>query len=527
MKKNILLITSMLLLNGCSFSSNLHNRYESLNSVPSYIVSTDSSMLDKVEFVVPNDGKGIKEREFFTKYSDLHDFSYVLDNINKVEDEKAKTELTEVYNVFNNNPFHYSNNYTGKYSGYNMINIIGETLEIRFAHPILTPNLWNIMNNSMYFENYYVSEFQEGATCNTEFMSHASLFPVVTSIWSGNMCQNENTTNDIFKYAMPAQLEANGYNSYYFHLGYRGFYNRGNFIPNFGFKKSNVKFMQDLGYYNGNVTDNHNIEFFERFIDYSKPFYVSNLTYSMHGGYDDESLGVNSERANRVLEALDKPLTYFDDMIQVFYYLQKLTYFDDYLGDLLNLLEEKGVKDKTLINIYRDHSPYMMNSDHYTKYMQRYHPEMDYHKSSIERYNHPLLIYDCGNPKKEIIKYAGSTIDLVPTFLNLLGFNEENVSYRHFMGQDMLSGNSVAFLSQQSTSNTNNLVIDDNNNILEFGKLNNFSGDQVSYNYLYYYLNLYQHYVNVIMKYIVDNNYFEYYYYYVDEVIDENENENY
>ena len=91
-------------------------------------------------------------------------------------------------------------------------------------------------------------------------------------------------------------------------------------------------------------------------------------------------------------------------MEQVFYYLQKFTYFDDYLGDLLNLLEEKGVKDKTIINIYRDHSPYMMNEDHYTRYMQASNPDMNYKKTSIERYNQPLLIYDCGNPKKEVIK---------------------------------------------------------------------------------------------------------------------------
>jgi len=511
-----LIVTSMLLLSGCSFSSNLSNRYDKLNSIPSFIMSNDNSMLDKIEFVVPNDGNGIKEREFFTSYSDLHDFSYVLDNIEKVEDEKVKKELKEVYEVFNNNPFHYKNDYSGRYAGYNIINIIGETLEIRFAHPELTPNLWHIMNNSMYFENYYVSEFQEGATCNTEFMSHAGLFPVVTSIWSGNMCQNENTTNDIFKYALPAQLQANGYNAYYFHLGYRGFYNRGNFIPNFGFNKDNIKFMQDLGYYN-HVTDEHNIEFFKKYVDFSKPFYVSNLTYSMHGGYDEDSLGVTNESANRVLKALNKDLAYFSDMIQVFYYLQKLTYFDDYLGELLNLIKEKGVEDKTIINIYRDHSPYMMNNDHYTKYMKDYHPELDYRKDSIKRFNHPLLIYNCGNPKQEIIPYAGSSIDLVPTFLNLLGFDETNACYRHFMGQDILSGNALAFLSQQSTSNTNNLVIDENDVILEFGKLNDYNGEKEKYNYYYYYLYLYQHYINVIMKEIVDNNYFEYYYYYVEE----------
>lgn len=524
-KKKILLITSLLLLNGCSFSKNLSNRYESLNSVPSYIVSNNTSLSDKIEFVVPNDGKGIKEREFYTSYSDLYDYSYVLNNIEKVENEEEKNKLKEIYNVFNSNQFHSKNDYTGKYAGYNIINIIGETLEIRFAHPILTPNLWNIMNNSMYFENYYVSEFQEGATCNTEFMSHAGLFPVVTSVWSGNMCQNENTTNDIFKFSLPAQLKANGYNAYYFHLGYRGFYNRGNFIPNFGFDKSNIKFIQDIGC-NNYVTDDYNIKFFEKFVDFTKPFYISNLTYSMHGGYDDEALGINNERANRVLTSLDKSLNYFNDMIQVFYYLQKLTYFDDYLGELLELLDEKGVKDNTIINIYRDHSPYMMNSDHYTRYMQAYHPEMNYTKDSIERYNHPLLIYDCGNPKREVIPYAGSSIDLVPTFLNLLGFDETNASYRHFMGLDILSGKALAFLSQQSTSNTNNLVIDSNKDVLEFGKLSEFSGKQEDYDYFYYYLYQYQHYINVIMKYIVDTNYFEYYYYYVEDMVENNENEN-
>ena len=506
-------LTTSLLLTGCSFSSKLSDRYYDLISIP--VIQNSSSSSYETEFVVPNEGKGIKPKEFFTKYSDLHDFSYVLDNIEKEEDESLKEKLRMIYNSFASNSFHSENDYSGKYKGYNMINIIGETLELRFAHPELTPNLWNIMNNSMYFENYYVSEFQEGATCNTEFMSHSGLYPVVSSIWSGNMCQNENTTSDIFKYSLAAQLEANGYNSYYFHLGYRGFYNRGNFIPNFGFKKDNIKFIQDINC-NDYVTDEYNIRFFERYVDFSKPFYVSNLTYSMHGGYDGESLGVNNERAKRVLEALNKKESYFYNMYEVFYYLQKLTYFDDYLGELLSLLEEKGVKDKTIINIYRDHSPYMMNSDHYTRYMQAYHPEMNYEKTSIERYNHPLLIYDCGNPQKEVIKYAGSSEDLAPTFLNLLGFDETNAAYRHFMGYDILSGNTLAFLSQQSTSKTNDLVIGSDKSILEYGNKNDYNGSIENYEYFNSYLNRCQYYIN-LMKDIVDTNYFEYYYYEVSE----------
>ena len=315
MKKFIRLsLISLLLISGCSFSGSLEDRYKDLISVPGF--TNSNSLSYDLKFEIPNNGQGLTEREFYTSYSDLYDYSYVLDNIQKVEDENTREKLENIYNIFNSNLFHKTNEYTGRYKGYNIINIIGETLEIRFAHPVLTPNLWNIMNNSMYFENYYVSEFQEGATCNTEFMSHASLYPVVTSIWSGNMCQNENTTNDIFKFAMPAQLEANGYNAYYFHLGFRGFYNRGNFIPNFGFKKNNVKFLQNLGLYEY-TTDDYNIKFYERFIDFSKPFYVSNLTYSMHGDWKEGTLGINDERANRVLTSLEKDKSYFNDMEEI------------------------------------------------------------------------------------------------------------------------------------------------------------------------------------------------------------------
>ena len=515
MKKTLKICAiSTLLLSGCSFNSILKDRYYDLISVPIFDSST-TSISYTIEEVIPNDGKGIGTREFFTKYSDLHSINYVLDNIEKVEDNNTKDKLKNIYKTFNNNSFHQSNEYSGRYQGYNLINIIAETLELRFAHPVLTPNLWNIINNSMYFENYYVSEFQEGATCNTEFMSHAGLYPVVTSIWSGNMCQNENTTNDIFKYSLPAQLEANGYNSYYFHLGYKGFYNRGNFIPNFGFKKTNIKFIQDLNF-NNYVTDENNIKFFEKFIDFSEPFYVSNLTYSMHGDYNKDALGVNEERANRVLNALDKQISYFNNMEQAFYYLQKLTYFDDYLGDLLNLLEEKGVKDNTIISIYRDHSPYMMNADHYTRYMQAYHPEMNFKKSSLKRYNHPLIIYNCGNPQKEIISYAGSTEDLAPTFLNLLGFDETNSCYKHFMGYDILSGKSLAFISQQGLSNTNDLVMGENGIYLEYGNKNSFKGSLEDYDYYYAYLNRCQFFIN-LMKDVVDTNYFEYYYYNVND----------
>ena len=116
-------ILSILLLSGCSYSSLLSDRYQN----PVNNNSTNSSSY-KIEFVAPNEGKGIKEKEFYTSYSDLYDYSYVLDNINKVEDTELKNKLSNIYSSFMANPYHEPNKYTGKYKDYNIINIIGETL---------------------------------------------------------------------------------------------------------------------------------------------------------------------------------------------------------------------------------------------------------------------------------------------------------------------------------------------------------------------------------------------------------------
>ena len=90
-KVNKLAILSILLLSGCSYSSMLSHRYEN----PMNNSSTNSSSY-KIEFVVPNDGKGIKPKEFYTNYSDLYDYSYVLDNINKVEDTELKNKYINI-----------------------------------------------------------------------------------------------------------------------------------------------------------------------------------------------------------------------------------------------------------------------------------------------------------------------------------------------------------------------------------------------------------------------------------------------
>lgn len=528
-KKGSLLL--VLLICGCSIKGLAQQAYPN-NTIPPLDMSSlisggiNNSSLPAAEITLPNGGNSYNAKDFLSYYDDYqnyHDNDYVLANFETAE-ESEREVLNQVYKSFKDYTYYHQDNaYTGRYEGYNLISILSETLELKFTHPELTPNIWNVMNHGMYFENYYVSEFQEGATCNSEYMAHSGLFPNVDSSWGNNMCQNKLSTNNIFKFAMPAQLIANDYDTYYFHSGYRNFYNRGNFIPNFGFPKSNIKFLENLrniGFYPDTDGDGkENLDyfsddkmtiFFDQFLDASKyengdkNFYVSMLTYSMHGAYSESNpLAINEERINRVLTSLNKTKDYFEGHNEVLYYLAKLTAYDDFIGNLIEWLKEHNLADNTIIAIYRDHHPYMMNQDHYVWYMNEV-IEGGFKSTDIERFRQPLIIFEPGNLDKpqEIIKEAGSNLDLAPTFLNLLG---AQASYRHFHGIDILSGKSYAFLSKQNNSKTNELLIDKNGTVLEIG---NNSEDIDALLYLAIKIKQLE-----IVTDMINTNYFKYYYY--------------
>ena len=529
LKKGSLLL--VLLMCGCSIKGLAEQAFPN-NTIPPLDMSSlisggiNNSSLPEAEITLPNGGNSYTAQDFLTYYDDgqnYHNNDYVLANFEDAE-ESEREILNQVYKSFKDYTyFHEDNAYTGRYEGYNLISILSETLELKFTHPELTPNIWKVMNHGMYFENYYVSEFQEGATCNSEYMAHSGLFPNVDSSWGNNMCQNKLSTNNIFKFAMPAQLRANDYDTYYFHSGYRNFYNRGVFIPNFGFPKDNIKFLENLrnkGFYPDTDGDGReNLDyfsddkmtiFFDEFLDASKyengdkNFYVSMLTYSMHGAYSESNpLAINEERINRVLTSLGTTTAYFEGHDEVLYYLAKLTAYDDFIGNLIAWLEEHNLADNTIIAIYRDHHPYMMNQNHYVWYMNEV-IEGGFKSTDLERFRQPLIIFEAGNLSKEqeLIKEAGSNLDLAPTFLNLLG---AQASYRHFHGIDILSGKSYAFLSKQNNSKTNELLIDRNGNVLEIGK-NSEDIDAL----LYLAIKVKQ--LEIVTD-MINTNYFKYYYY--------------
>lgn len=357
--------------------------------------------------------------EFSEKYGY---YSYHLLDFGRIRSNPNHNELyEEVDAYFENKEEHITNDYSDRYNGYNVITILGETLETRFINPVLTPNLFLMKSEGLSFDKFYTTVFQQGATCNSEFMSITGMSAITSNDWSSNIC--DSYSKNTFSYALPEQLNSIGYNTYYFHSGHEWFYNRETIIPQYGF--DTVAFQEDLfeaGYDDfSEKFDTNILDFFTEYVDYSNPVYINLLTYSMHGAYDQEEF---FKYADRVEAAF--PSNEFDS--EIVNYMEKLVEFDNMLGLIMEELEANGELDNTLFAIFPDHFPYMMNTNTYLEFI-------DVEEGSHEMMRQELIIY-ATDMDGDIISKPGSTIDIAPTLLNML---DSSLEFKYFLGTDLFS----------------------------------------------------------------------------------------
>ena len=351
--------------------------------------------------------------------------------------------IQEVEAYYDEKESHQFNSMSNRYEGYNVITLLGETLDTRFIDPVLTPNLYMMKTNGIHHSNYFTPVFQQGATCNSEYMSLNGMHAITTNDWSNNIC--DAYTTNTFAYSMPNQLSEAGYTTYYFHSGHEWFYNRQNIIPNYGF--DHVKFQEDLyeaGYDDFNEKFDTNIMyFFDEYVDYSEPFMVNILNYSMHGAYNQ----VEFDKYRDIVEAAHDTTEMDPEVIN---YMEKLVEFDMFLGLLLDELEIQGVLDQTIIAIYPDHYPYMMNTKTYTDYV-------GIEADDLEIMRQDFIIYatDMTGSTNDT---PGSTLDVAPTLLNMVYFD---ANFDYFQGTDLFAeeDNFVLFSDLTITDGTNFLYI--------------------------------------------------------------------
>lgn len=322
------------------------------------------------------------------------------------------------------------NKYTGLFEGKNLVLICAEAFSDVALNEELTPNLWRLAHNGIYFSEYYQPSWG-GSTTTGEFSFVTGLVPE-TGLES---MQKISDNNNYF--TLGNQLQRQGYTSCAVHNGMHDYYSRHLTHTHLGYDKF-------LAYGSGlediikiYSEDSPMIEkTLEMYID-KQPFSLYYMSVSGHFKYTADN--------HKVKKYLDKVHEVYGNKYKekTNYYLCYQMEFDNAVGILLQKLEEAGIADDTVICITADHYPYGLEEN------PAYDMETDYvsdlygykHTTPWEKDHNSWFLWS-GCLENEYKDYACEisaptySLDIVPTLSNLFGLEYDS---RLLPGRDVFS----------------------------------------------------------------------------------------
>ena len=351
----------------------------------------------------------------------------------KRAETKTDTESNFLSDVFSskNDKFN-KNKYTGKLKGKNVIFLQLEGIDNWLFTKDIMPNTYSLLNNSINFTNHYSFYNGGGSTFNSEFMVNVGY----TTPYTFPMNAYTLNKND-FPYSMANLMKQRDYSVMSYHMNTKEYYSRGINYYNWGY--DNYLGLQDLGTY----TDTSyqldrelilNETFYNSLFNNPDKFVSYIITYSNHLPFNS-SKGV----CNRLIK-LDHEEEFKDmETDEIKEYIENLALTEedciirqaketDYMvGLLIKGLKDNGLYNNTVIVAYADHYLYTVSD---MEILKRHGKDID--TNLINKT--PFFIWS-SNIKKEEIKKLNSQLDILPTFLNLMGITYND---KWYTGKDIL-----------------------------------------------------------------------------------------
>lgn len=290
----------------------------------------------------------------------------------------------------------------------NVVFIIAESFHELAIDNEVTPNLYKLRENGMYFSNYYTITI---GTDMSEYATLTSLLPPPGNKF-GSYANGMNSIPEIF--------EANGYCTLGVHSNESSYYNRESVYSNV-YKFQEAAFSEELELDEYSVANprpddmmwNSSTKFIDEDCDKTFSYY---MTMSGHGPYDESREDI---KAN--IKDIDSKHDYRS-------YLAAHINLDKMIYEIENYYEQRGELDELLIIMVSDHQPYtIMSTDTAESFTDKYKEQ-----GRVSEYNVPFLIYDPTSDFEENDKYS-SNVDILPTISHLFGF-----SYKYTMGNNVL-----------------------------------------------------------------------------------------
>jgi len=330
-----------------------------------------------------------------------------------IERDENNKRLLALHEYFMEQEPSGKNEKTGIFEGYNLITISAEALNYYVIDPELTPTLYKMQHDGIYFEKFY--GVYGGGTIAGELSLITGLSPGGGHRWCNNAAKKH------LPFSFATQFNNLDIQPYAYHNGTYTFYDRNLFHPNLGYIFSARRHGLDFPRSDWHHSDTLLFELsLHRHTDMER-FYIHYMTLCGHSPYSFEENGI--ARRNRDLV---KHLRY---SAKVQAYLATQLELEKAMVYLLEHLEEKGIAERTLIVMTSDHYPYGLNrSDVEELAGYRFDSVFGLHRNAC-------IIYVKGM-EPEIISAPAFTPDIVPTVLNLLGLDFDS---RFLIGRDVFS----------------------------------------------------------------------------------------
>lgn len=331
------------------------------------------------------------------------------------------------------------NKYTNKYSGYNVIFVHMESVttflvDLEINNTVITPNLNKLSKDGMFFSNFY-PQISVGTSSDTEFTLNTSLMPAS----SGTVFVSYYDRDYI---SIPKLLKEQGYYTFSMHGNKASMWNRDNMHKSLGYMDfySQTSFnidetvglgLSDKSFFKQALPILENIEknndnYMGTIITLSNhtPFANSEI-------YDQIDLTYKDTIKDENGEDIDVEYPYLEGT-KLGDYIRSAHYFDQALGDFINMINESDYFDNTLFVFYGDHDPklslsafnnyYNFNPETglvYTEDDENY-VNYDYYANELNRKT-PLILWTKNKKLSTKVDYYMGMIDVMPTVGNMLG----------------------------------------------------------------------------------------------------------
>ncbi len=322
------------------------------------------------------------------------------------------------------------NEYTGMLSDYNLILLCAESFASGAIHEELTPTLYRLANEGIVFKNFY-NTFPSNTT-DGEYTLCMGLYPdtsrskALASFYASRGSYLPYCLGNIF-------ADQRNVKSYGYHSNVGSFYGRDESHPNMGYT---MKFDQDgMSFSPGDPKSD--LEMMEQSVDdyiTQEQFHAYYMTYSGHIPYNEYGNPITKKNISLVRDR--EELTYFAQS-----YLACNIELDRALEYLMQRLEEQGIADRTAIVLVGDHYPYGLADADYSSLV-------GYEIDNFTKWKSSLIFWVGGLKENIVVEEYCSTADILPTILNLWGFDYDS---RMLTGTDVFSdGPHVAVLNSMS-----------------------------------------------------------------------------